>query len=45
MENCEERCEVKAPEGAKENCEGNDDTECINKFKRMAKKCVKEKCN
>ena len=31
MENCEEKCEVKAQEGTKENCEGKDDTECINK--------------
>ena len=45
MKNCEERCKAKAQEGAKENCEGKDDTECINKFKRMAKKCIEEKCN
>ena len=32
MENCEERCEVKAQEGAKENYEGKDGIECINKF-------------
>ena len=38
VKNCEERCKAKAQEGAKENYEGRDDVECINKFKKMAAK-------
>ena len=40
---CEDACAAKAKAGAKDNC-AKDDKECFAKFKKMAAKCVQEKC-
>ena len=40
---CEDACAAKAKAGAKDNCK-KDDKECLAKFKKMAAKCVEEKC-
>ena len=45
IKNCEERCKAKAKAAAQENYESKDDQDCINKYKRMAKKCIEENCN
>ena len=40
---CEQGCKDYYTEAAKKSCK-KDDQECINKFKKMAAKCVEEKC-
>merc|ERR1712088_1099483 len=40
---CEDACAAKAKAGAQKKCK-KDDKECLNKFKKMAAKCVEEKC-